>query len=93
MSAYGVNKFCYRLTVDSDHRRRVHDDLQAAMEPFDLTESERVAIVEGDVASLLLESGANAMLLVRLFAFGVGGLTEARYSEQMRRGAEARGIR
>ena len=92
MSAYGVNKFCYRLAVDPSHRALVRDDLEAALDPFELTARERRAIGEGDVG-WLFEIGANPMLLVRLFAASVGGLTEQLYSERMRRWADARGVR
>ena len=91
MTVYGVNQFCYRLTADEAHRALACRDPRAAAAAFDLTPREADAIVDGDVG-YLFEAGVHPLLLVRLFAFAVGGLTESVYSERMREWAAARRV-
>ncbi|MDQ6849659.1 MAG: SDR family NAD(P)-dependent oxidoreductase, partial [Actinomycetota bacterium] len=78
--------FCHRLTTDPAHRAAARADLPSALDQFDLTPHERRAISGGDVG-FLLAYGAHPLLLVRLHVYGIGGLTEASYSERVRRAA------
>jgi hypothetical protein len=91
LSVYEVNRFCHRLTTDPVHRAAARDNLPAALDRFDLTPAERQAISEGEVG-FLLAHGAHPLLLVRLHVYGIGGLTEAAYSERVRREAGRPGI-
>jgi hypothetical protein len=86
MSTYELNRFCHRLSRDADLRDRCRHDLPDALTGFDLTAPERQAVVDGDVA-WLYERGVHPLLLVRLQHWSVAGLTEAVYSERIRRAA------
>lgn len=89
MSVYEANRFCYRLNVDATLRAAAQDDLHRLLDDFDLSESERRAIAEGDVG-WLLGAGVHPLLLVRLAFHGISGLTEASYAERVRRWYESR---
>ncbi|RUU32406.1 hypothetical protein [Mesorhizobium sp. M6A.T.Ce.TU.016.01.1.1] len=88
MSVYEVEKFCHRLTIEPYHRAEALRDLPGTLSRFDLSSAERNAILAGDVA-FLLTLGVHPMLLVRLSQSGIAGLTEALYSERIRRVTES----
>ncbi|MDH6523244.1 hypothetical protein M2163_000252 [Streptomyces sp. SAI-135] len=92
MSVYAINKFCHRLTLDPAHCAGAQADLPVALAPYDLTRAEKQAIADGDV-DFLHRQGAHPLLLVRLYQRSIGGLTEALYSERIRRSATTEGGR
>jgi hypothetical protein len=80
---YEVEKFCHRLTIDSEYRAAALADLAGVLARFDMSPVERDAILTGDVG-FLLGHGVHPLLLVRLCRAGIAGLTEASYSERIR---------
>ena len=84
MSVYEVEKFCHRLTIEPNQRAAALRNLPETLSRFDLSPAERNAILAGDVG-FLLTHGVHPLLLVRLGQSGIAGLTEASYSERIRR--------
>lgn len=84
MSTYEVERFCYALTIDPSHRAAALADLPGTLTRFDLSPAEQEAILTGDVA-FLFRHGVHPLLLVRLAQTGIAGLSEASYSERIRR--------
>lgn len=74
MSAYAVDLFLHRLSVEPDFRQVAQDDIAAACQDAGLTAGEQRAIEQGDVRGLY-ESGVTAFLLHHLLRFGICGLT------------------
>jgi hypothetical protein len=58
MSIYAVNKLCREALRDAAFRAALKRDPQAAIAPLSLTEEERAALLNGDVA-WLYERGAH----------------------------------
>ena len=52
MSRYALNSLLFRLKKDSELRARLAADGAAALSGFDLTDSERAAVVAGDLQAL-----------------------------------------
>jgi hypothetical protein len=83
VSVYGVNKVCYLIQRDLDFREQMRRDPASALAGLPLTDEERQALVEGDVARLY-QAGAHSFLLSRLPRFGSAGLTRQEYIRRMR---------
>jgi Aromatic-ring-opening dioxygenase LigAB, LigA subunit len=83
MSTYAVNKLCRQALHDRAFRDQLKRDPEAAMATLPLTEAERKALREGDVAKLY-EWGASGFLLSYLTRWELFGLTVQTYSERMR---------
>lgn len=83
MSLYGVNKVCHLTQTDPSFREQMRTDPTSAIAGFPLSEEERRAILEGDVAGLY-QMGAHSFLLSRLPRFGSLGLTRDEYIKRMR---------
>ena len=69
MSIYAVNKLCREALRDAAFRAALKRDPQAAIAPLSLTEEERAALLNGDVA-WLYERGAHPFLLGLPHALG-----------------------
>ncbi len=83
MSAYQVNKICHEVLHDSSFRDAILVNPEDTISAFKLTDQERAALLEGDVAKLY-ELGASAFLLYILPRFGVFGLTPDSFNDRMR---------
>ena len=83
MSIYAVNKLCRDTLHDPAFREAVKRDPAAAIAPLRLTEEERKALLNGDVA-WLYEMGAHPFLLAYLTRWELFGLTAQSYSERIR---------
>lgn len=83
MSLYQLNKILYLLDMDKSFLRRAKSDPAEAISDFELSNDERKALLDGNIA-LLFKMGVHTFLLnstVRHEAFGV---TREDYVRQMR---------
>jgi Aromatic-ring-opening dioxygenase LigAB, LigA subunit len=83
MKGYLVNKFCRRVLHDKDFRELALKDPSTAISSMPFSESERDALLNGDVAALY-HDGASAFLLLILCRFEVFGLTLPIFNGRMR---------
>lgn len=85
MSVYAVNKLCYRVVREPALRQSLTEDPEAALLAASppLTDTERGALLAGDVGTLSL-MGANHFLLHQLGRFRLLGLDLPRYAERIR---------
>lgn len=83
MSVYGLNKACHLVQMDAGFRERLQADPAGALADLPLTDEERRAFMEGDVATLY-RLGANTFLMWRLQRFRVFGLTADEYIARIR---------
>lgn len=84
MSAYQINKLCYRAFHDPDFRERLKTNPGAAIADWPFTEAERKALLDGDVAQLY-EWGAHPFLLSHFTRWGLFGLDYPTYSARIRK--------
>lgn len=82
MSVYFIHKTCMLAERDPAFRERLRQDPSAALADFRLTDEERSALLDGDVAKLA-SLGAHGYLLGRLRKHRVLGLTNENYVERM----------
>jgi len=87
MSIYAVNKLCREALRDVEFRAALKRDARAAIAPLPLTDEERSALLNGDVA-WLYERGAHPFLLAYLTRWELFGLTVLLYSERIRTARE-----
>lgn len=87
MSIYAVNKLCRDALHDVAFRAALKRDPDAAIAPLSLTDEERSALLNGDVA-WLYEQGAHPFLLAYLTRWELFGLTVPLYSERIRTARE-----
>jgi hypothetical protein len=83
VSLYGVNKVSHLLQVDPAFRAEMAADPGAAIADLPLSDDERAAFVEGDVATLY-RLGAHTFLLSRIPRFLPDFLSRDEYIERMR---------
>lgn len=83
MSAYAINKVCYLIQTDIDFRERMRRDPAGALSGLPLTDEERQAFLDWDVAKLY-QAGAHSFLLSRLARFGCLGMSRTDYIRSMR---------
>jgi Aromatic-ring-opening dioxygenase LigAB, LigA subunit len=84
MSLYGIHKVLYLLQNDLAFRERLRTDPAAAIADFPLTEEERRALLDGDMAALY-RMGVHTFLMSRIPRFNAfGGLTRAEYQRRLR---------
>lgn len=83
MSIFAVNHLCRELLRDHVFRAAMKADPAEALEPLDLTDEERAALLAGDVGTLY-RMGVNAFLTNYLARFEVCGLDQQIYNERMR---------
>ena len=88
MSLYYVQKFLFELNRDEEMQQRYAADREAAIAPFDLTEEERVALVEPDIGKLF-HLGVNGQILMHFAALHQVEWQD--YLQRMRDGIEAHG--
>jgi hypothetical protein len=83
MSVYGVNKVCYLAQKDLNFREQLRREPEKALVGFPLSDGERRAFLEHDMAALY-RLGAHSFLLSRLPRFESMGLSRAEYIKSMR---------
>lgn len=88
MSLYYVQKLMYQLNRDQHVRTRFEDDAESLLREYELTEDERLAIVEGDIG-LLYVMGVNGQILMHYAA--MIGQEWDEYIEAMREGVRRHG--
>jgi len=89
MSVYAINKLCHDALHDLVFREALKRDPAAAIAPLPLTDEERTALLDGDVARLY-QWGCHPFLLAYLTRWDLFGLTVPVYSERIRAVQEAR---
>ena len=82
MSLYGVHKVCYLVQMDLAFRQRLAEDPAGALKDLPLSDEERRAFLERDMAALY-RMGAHTFLMSRLPRFGAMGLSREEYIERM----------
>jgi hypothetical protein len=83
MSAYEINKLCYRTLREPHFRESLKQDPQGTMRSLPFTEEERQLLLNGEVGKLH-DLGAHAYLLSHLSRFELFGLSVVTYSERIR---------
>ena len=83
MSAYQVNKLCYRVTHEPALLERMKSQPAEALKEFDLTPEERQALLAGEVGRLY-QLGAHPYLLGHLAPEGLFGLNRQLYQQRMK---------
>jgi hypothetical protein len=91
MSVYAVNKLCRDTLHDLAFREALKSDPKSAIAARDLTDDERKALLNGDVARLY-EWGCHPFLLAYLLRWEIFGLTAPVYSERIRKARDARDV-
>ena len=85
MSLYGIHKILYLLQNDLDFRERLRSQPAAAIEGFPLTEEERQALLNRDMAALY-RMGVHTFLMSRIPRFNaLGGMTREEYQASIRK--------
>jgi len=84
MSVYGVHKLLKRIQRDAVFRELVAASPDRALAEFPLTDTERSALLNGEVGTLN-RMGVHGYLLNTLARHRVFGLTPERYIERIRR--------
>jgi hypothetical protein len=88
MTLYNVQKFLYELNRSEDAQEHYLADRSAVLEPYELTDEERTALVEPDIG-LLFHLGVNGQILMHFAAFHQ--IEWADYLQRMRDGIEQHG--
>lgn len=86
MSVFAVNHLCRELLRNHAFRVAMKEDPAKALEPLNLSPTEREALLSGDVAALY-RMGVNAFLMGYLCRFEVCGLTLDVYNARIRTAA------
>ena len=86
MSLYQLNKIMYLLEIDADFLAKMKSDPGGAIAPFDLTDTERAAVLKGDVGTLYL-MGVNAFILDSIARHELLGVDRNSYLAQVRAAA------
>jgi len=88
MSLYQLSKFLFQLNRDEGLKSQFKAAPQVAMEPFALSEEERLAILAPDIG-LLYVLGVNGQILMHFAAFS--GIEWSDYLQRMRDGIKQHG--
>ena len=88
MSLYQLQKFLYVLNRDEAAQSKYHNDIDAFIGEFDLTDEEANALREGDIG-LLYVLGVNGQILMHYAA--LLGIEWFDYLDMMREGIEKHG--
>ncbi|MBV9171252.1 MAG: hypothetical protein JOZ81_14335 [Chloroflexi bacterium] len=83
MSLYGIHKTLYLLQNDLDFRERLRIDPRGALAQMPLTDAERDALLNGDVAELY-RMGTHTFLMSRIPRFNAFGLTREEYQKRLK---------
>ena len=86
MSIYQLNKFMYRVETEAAFSKAVREDPAAALAEFKLTDNERTALLNGDVAELYL-MGVHPFLLMTLSRQELFGVSRENYLPRIRAAA------
>jgi hypothetical protein len=89
MSVYAVDKLCRDTLHDIAFREAVKRDPVTAIASCDLTDNERSALLNGDVARLY-EWGCHPFLLSYLTRWDLFGITPAIYNKRIHTAHDAR---
>lgn len=88
MSLYQLSKLLFELNRDTALQAEFTADAQAVTTRYDLTDEERVAVIDGDVG-LLYVLGVNGQILMHFAAFRQ--IAWADYLQRMRDGVRIHG--
>ena len=83
MSVLAVNRLCREILRDHAFRVAMQSSPESAMLRFDLTDTEKRALLTGDVVTLH-RMGVNDFMMGYLARFGIGGLDVPKFSERIR---------
>ena len=83
MSVLEVNRLLRDILHNKEFRAAMKADPAKALAPLDLTDAERTAILNGDVATLY-NMGVNAFLMGYMPRYEVCGLNLPIYNERIR---------
>jgi hypothetical protein len=84
VSLYGIHKTLYLLQNDLDFRERLRTDPAGALAEMPLTDSEREALLNRDMAALY-RMGTHTFLMSRIPRFNaLGGITREEYQKSIR---------
>jgi len=83
VSLYGIHKTLYLLQNDLDFRERLRIDPRGALAQMPLTDAERDALLNGDVAELY-RMGTHTFLMSRIPRFNAFGLTREEYQKRLK---------
>lgn len=83
MTLYGVHKVLYLLQNDLVFREQVRSQPEVALAGMPLSDAERGALLDGDVAALY-RMGAHTFLMSRIPRFNAFGLTRQEYQQRLR---------
>lgn len=84
MSLYGIHKALYLVQNDLQFREQMRTDPATALAGLPLSDAERQALRDGDVAALY-RMGTHTFLMSRLPRFNVpNGLTRDEYQRRLR---------
>lgn len=84
MSLYGIHKALWLLQNDLEFRELLRSRPEVALAELPLTDSERQALLNRDMAALY-RMGTHTFLMSRLPRFSaLGGLTRAEYQASLR---------
>jgi hypothetical protein len=86
MSVLAVNRLLRGLLHDKPFRAAMKADPETALRALDLTDAERAAILNGDVAGLY-KMGVNSFLMGYLPRFEICGMNVPLYNERIRTAA------
>lgn len=89
MSVYAVDKLCRDTLHDIAFREAVKRNPAGAIASRDLTDDERSALLNGDVARLY-EWGCHPFLLAYLARWDLFGITPALYNKRIHLARDAR---
>lgn len=83
MSVYQINKILYLLDMDEQFLARLKKDPENVIEDFDLTDEEKRALMNGDVARLY-QWGVHSFILFSMMRHEVFGLNREIYAQRIR---------
>jgi hypothetical protein len=83
MNTYRIHSFCRRVLHDPDFRQRLVETPEGTLKECTLDDTERHALLSGDVVRLY-QSGASAFLLLILTRYRLFGLELPIYNARMR---------
>jgi Aromatic-ring-opening dioxygenase LigAB, LigA subunit len=83
MSLYGIHKTLWLLQNDLDFRERLRSDPEAALADMPLTDEERQALLNRDMATLY-RMGTHTFLMSRIPRFNaLRGITRTQYQNSI----------
>ena len=83
MSLYAIHKFFYELELDEQLASRARTDLESVLEEYAVSDSEKAALLTGDVGGLY-RMGVHTFLLNSMSRHGLGGVTKESYRDSIR---------